>query len=760
MAINNPFDRAIFLQSVKTTGDSTKLAKGQLAVVDKKTSNGDGSAIVNAFAGYPKDDKRFVIQVGNNGKIVTRSDTDKAMSTPYFSLNEIKRLTANVPSRTKQTVDDVVIGYDGIDATKAFKLVKGQVPFRLRLDLSGGPLDYRGGGTASHEQLEFVKEVPGCDPFENCEECDECETVDCRTFFTELIEDIRTRTVTGGGTVNDLVEVLPVFGCSEEGDPDTTDLTYYTLEVCDTGDSEALNFVQAQYEVPVLRLGRKGSTTTYQVLAASAPADYVQTINSVIKGCADCPADWDTVAGGFVYSIQIEDNGTAYTTQITGALANAKFVSGTLVKTGNEDGKGTYVAVYSSKITQAEIQSFIGSATNNRTTATVAYVGKKQALCSNDDTSEIEWVEGDSCEVTTQKYSIVLPDNECGQSRLAELQASYPAALNIAIAQRIDSYSVEGTITASAGSGVISVGDDDFTITYATSATVTAGNFVTAHGAALLALGITVTNIAGLLTFTAATQALVDSITFTADDVEDDFDVTLADSEADIVDDRQACSTRYEATVVTNMVCEQCDDVFKDFFTSVAPAAYGQAVWTLVAGQDELNKSGECLCGIRFIGRPFLISGDEPTRTSVQFTETSTLIQVSAGYNNLEIREGIGFIPRYDFTGIHRTRFAPRTHLMGNLRRMEQESRAYFNGLNFEPDYVGRILKADESVVQDNLQQLAQVILEIHHQGTQGFGFGHHNNRFVFMVPLGQHTPLVTVMNNLAGAAGVTGVSI
>jgi hypothetical protein len=97
--------------------------------------------------------------------------------------------------------------------------------------------------------------------------------------------------------------------------------------------------------------------------------------------------------------------------------------------------------------------------------------------------------------------------------------------LDIAIAQRIDSYSVEGTITASAGSGVISVGDDDFTITYASSATVTAGNFVTAHGAALLALGITVTNTAGLLTFTAATQALVDSITFTATDEEDDFDV-------------------------------------------------------------------------------------------------------------------------------------------------------------------------------------------------------------------------------------------
>jgi hypothetical protein len=679
MGLNRPFDRQFFVRSVKSTGGSISLAKGQMAVVDVTSSSENGAAIVSSFAGYPKDEKRFAIRAGRGNKEANRSFSDKGLSTATFSLNEIKKLTATAPTRTTQTMDEVVIGYDGFNADSAFKFKKGQAPFRFWLHLSGGLLQYRGGGVSEEEVLEFVKEVPGCDPYENCEDCDECEPVDCRTFVTELIETMRNREVSGGIKVSEFVDITPVFECSDNPEVDTDEITYFTLSVCDTGDDEALNLIQAQYDFPVVRINRVGSTSTYQVLATETPGDYVQTIGSILKGCSDCPEGWDEVEGGFVYAITIEDNGTNYTTQITGALASSKFVSGTLVKSGNNAGVGFYTAIYDEPITQDEISAFVSVTTNNRNTATVKLIGEKQAICENGDITETAWVAGDTCEVTTREYSIVLKDNECGDSRLAELQASYPSALNIAIA----------TVTTIENEGT-----------------------------------------------------------------EDEEEITS--------EDRKACQTRYVATVITNMVCDECDPVFKDFWVSSAPKPYGQAAWYLSPGQEEINKGGNCLCGIRIKGKPFVLSGNEAIWDYVQFTETSTKIQAAAGYNNLEIREAIGHLSKADYSGKHLTRFAPRTHLMGNMRDLEKQSRVYFLGEAYRYDYLGRILRAEEAVIQDNFQQMAQIMLEVRHENySQGLGARHSNNNlYHFYVPFGQHQPVVDLLNNLVAAAGVAPIQL
>jgi len=761
MGLNRPFDRQFFVRSVKSEGGSISLAKGQMAVVDVTSSSEAGAAIVSNFAGYPKDEKRFAIRAGRGNVEANRSYSDKSLSTATFSLNEIKKLTATAPTRTKQIMDEVTIGYDGIRPETAFKFKKGQAPFRFWLHLSGGLLQYRGAGVSEEEIMEFVKEVPGCDPYENCEDCDECEPVDCRAIVTDLIETMRNREVSGGMKVQDFVDINPIFECSDNPEADTSEMTYFTLSVCDTGDGEALNLIQAQYDFPIVRINRVGSTSTYQVLGTDAPGDYVQSIGSVLKGCADCPDGWDEIEGGYVYAITIEDNGTNYTTQITGALASAKFVAGTLVKSGNNAGVGFYTAVYNAPITQAEITSFVGVTTNNRNTATVSLVGTKQDICENDTISETSWVEGDSCEVTTREFSIILKDNECGDNRLAELQASYPSALSITIGERTDSYSVDAVIGNDAGAGTITIGGEDYTITYATDITTTGGNFVTANGATLLAAGITVINTAGTLTFTAATEELLEDASFVVTGA-DDFDVVFGEVEPNIVEDRKACQTRYVATVVTNMVCEECDPVFKNFWTWKSPKPYGQAAWYLSPDQEEINKGGNCLCGIRIVGKPFMLSAGEALWDEIQFEETATLVQAAAGYNNLEIREAIGHLSKADYSGKHQTRFAPRTHLMGNMRDLEKQSRAYFLGEQYRFSYLGRILRGEEAVIQNNFQQMAQIMLEVRHENyTQGMAGRHSaNNLYQFYVPFGEHQPVVDLLNSLAASAGVATIQL
>jgi hypothetical protein len=59
------------------------------------------------------------------------------------------------------------------------------------------------------------------------------------------------------------------------------------------------------------------------------------------------------------------------------------------------------------------------------------------------------------------------------------------------------------TLSGSSGTANINVNGVNYLATFATSLTVTASNFVTAHAAALLAAGIVVTANTGVLTFTA-----------------------------------------------------------------------------------------------------------------------------------------------------------------------------------------------------------------------------------------------------------------
>lgn len=47
-------------------------------------------------------------------------------------------------------------------------------------------------------------------------------------------------------------------------------------------------------------------------------------------------------------------------------------------------------------------------------------------FCTKDETEEFSWTTGETCKVTTEEYSLVLADDECGEDRLEDLQEFYP----------------------------------------------------------------------------------------------------------------------------------------------------------------------------------------------------------------------------------------------------------------------------------------------------------------------------------------------
>jgi len=650
MGNHRPMERHLILSNgaVKTTGGSLKLAKGQLAFVDTSATTPDGAKVVSSFAGKPKKDKVFELRLGvSDDRIANRSRSNKAMSTVPFSLSEVKDLRVETPGVLEQKVDEVIIGWDGITPGSEFKFQTGDYPFQIALEVSGDPVGYMGGGTNTEIAVVRV-EIPDCDPLNTCETCDGCASVDGKAVTMEAIERLRRKQVAGGLEMQELVDITPIFDCDTDVTATEIDFVWYTLSVCDTGTDNALALVSAQYNVPVERIARVGSTSTYQMMLPAedeSPEGFTQSIASVIKGCSTCPPSFTETPEGMLYAFSIEDDGEDLSASIE-AIPN--YVADTVQKSGNDFGVGYYTALFSQKLTDVEITDFIEASEP----ATISFVSTIQALCENDTVEDFEWVEGETCSAISRKYQIILPDADCGQSRLSELQTSYP--------------------------------------------------------------NHTITRVSG-----------------------------------------QNCQAIYETSVISNIVCDECSDIFKDYYLTEAPEKYDNREWTIVA-DPTASPSGNCKCGIRFKAKPFRISPEEALRGNINFLETSAEIRVSAGYPE-EIREGIGRIPEGAIVGQYLSRKVDRTMLGGLLRNKEAESVAYFLGENPNSTYIKKLLNGGLSVIDNDFAQYVHYTLTIETTKNAG-GFGNVSSSdlsYSIWVEVGKHAAVEAVLNNLAAHAGV-----
>lgn len=742
MGLNRPYDRPMFLigGAVKTSGGSAQLVKGQLALTNSRITTPDGVGIVASTAGVPKNEKVFSLRLGVND-IVNRSRSNFSESIPNFSLDEVKELRASAPKRTEQKLDEIVVGYDGFDPATSFNFRTGDAYFRFSVEVSGGGIEWRG-GSDSCEILSAQVEIPRCDSFENCVDCDECADIDCRKITNELIEKLRRRAVTGGHKLSDFVDITPVYSCRE--DLAETPYQYYTIDVCDTGTDEALALIAAQYDEPVIRIARSGATSTYQILlpqAGGSPATYEQTIASVIKGCEDCPAGWTAVDGGVLYAFTLEDDGVDESATIA---AFPNYVANSVEKSGNDHGVGYYTALFTAEFTQAQIATFVAANVG----ITYNNLGDVSDICENDTVTSTDWSAGEVCNVTEEEYSIVLADTECGEPRTTELNNAY-TNLTVTVADSVNSEQ-ELTLTGTSGTANIVVNGDTYLATFDTDLTTTAANWVTANAATILAdHGLTVTSSGAVILFEGLTT---DFDTLTIANVTTDLDGTVAAST--VLPDRRGCQTRYVASVVSNIVCEECDPVFKDYYVTEAPSPYEFKSWTKTA-TTALNNA-DCLCGIRIVGKPFLLNAEEALRDQINFKEEAVLVQAAAGYPE-EIREGIGRLPKGTETVTRLSNFVPRTHLGGNLRDLENEGRAWNRDLNYQGDYLARILTGTTTNIEDQLKQYIQYTLVVEHNNFQG-GFASRKNmanNYDFYVEVGRHNALENLLNDIAANAGV-----
>lgn len=296
---------------VMTNGYSTRLAKGQFGIVDKGGSpTALGMPVVNSFSTTPKN-RLFELKLGIAPLTPTRSQSNKAYSSMPFKLSEIVDIKVNAP-QVGITVDEFIIGYDGINADTAIVLTNGDNEV-IDITLSGeaiGMLGYPGATVTVKLHLE----APNTGTFTMHE------------IVEKAVLRLKDITLVGGVPITEYLTITPVNSTN------TTSVLgqahqFFTLQVQDNGNHSALGLVQAAYPTHLVKResytpgAANAGVSTYVILAplGTVLSDFEQvlTIQDGDCGNPDCTtrtneiswSEGDTcVAKPKVFTLQLGDD--------------------------------------------------------------------------------------------------------------------------------------------------------------------------------------------------------------------------------------------------------------------------------------------------------------------------------------------------------------------------------------------------------------------------------------------------------------------
>lgn len=629
--------------NVLTSGGSLNIANGQLAVINASASpTQNGRKVLGDFKGLPKDTD-FQIKVGKTPVAVNRSQSDKDYESLPFKLSEIVDYKVYAPKEKGIKVDEFIIGYNGKAGTEL--KIEDKSSTQIDITLCGEPMNvlgYHNGEVTLTLHLEAPYTDADGNPLPG-------EFATMQERVEAAVRVFNNMTLLGGVPVTDYVDVV-VVNSENEAIVGGTDFTFFNLTLFDNGDYTALGKVQAQYpNYKVVKTDRiNDEQTVYTIIAPAVTSlnDYVTSLAQILKGCEDCPAGYSEIEAGVVYSVAIEDEGNDLTTTV-GDLPG--FVTGSVVKTGQVGSTGYYTVVVDDALTDAEIAAYVAVA-GAKSTAIITLIGDVNAVCENTTEVSTSWVAGKTCTAIEKLFTITLSDDECGNNRLAELQAQYPD-LSIAV-----------------GSG--------------------------ANAASL-------------------------------------------------------CQTTYIASVLSDLVCEECADEFRALFEAEAPAPFGVNPWESLAP----TFSETAKMGIKFKGKEFVMSGDEQFRDEMPFYATSTRLKIAGGQPQMIAESWNANAP---FAVKVLSIAAEPEALGGYLWDYEDRARVYFDGEpRLEGNNYGKWILGQETRLKGLAQYVDYVLTVDVKKHYQYLPHASEKIAYHVLVEVGRHENVENLLNKLASAAGL-----
>lgn len=743
--VHSSISKPQVITSVLTSGHAGNLAKGQLAFVKDKAKKGLGAEVVSDFQGMNKKE-RIAIRVGETTTPSNlRIKEVASKGTGFFSIDSILDIKAHIPSQVDLKVDHLEVGYNGITASTALFIPEGKSAV-LDIAIHGevaatffGQSEYIISKEVYREKGETMQEV-------------------IRRAVKELKEE-RVPVANGWASITDELAQFLEIGVidSSTGELAGTSWTFSSVNIVDAGESNDLAEVQAQYPTyKVKRTAREAGVSTYTILhLASVTLANVSIVDVNVKnkGCATCPAGYSNLTGGVVYSIALEDDGTDQSTLVDNLPG---YVATTVEKVGNANGVGTYLIVLDDALTDAEKESFL--ATNVIAgTASFTELGTVEDACKKSATTTYTWVAGESCVATTKQFSIVLPDNECGESRLAELQAVYS---DLVIEEGAPTGSASQAITLSGVSGNASLIIDGVTYTTAfiTDLTATAAAFVTAHATAIsTATGASVTSAASVITVTDSAIGFP-SITAVAGGLTETVGAINYITSASV----GGCKRAYSTYVPTNLVCEECSDIYLQPFEAQAPDTFEGIAWEELIPAFDANAK----MGIFVKGKPFYIYPEAHEEDFVPFVETSLKVKsISFGAKGslLLNYDGNIYDPETEFAEVRKLQYAQDVNnnaksLFGAERMGNQH---FANKPIHKKNLFARANMSQERLLEYS-KKYVQFAVKYQDNGLSQMGGSRSDitHEFRIIVEYGKHITLQNTLNSLAGKLGLDAVNV
>jgi hypothetical protein len=736
--IHSSMSRHLFTLNgnVSTSGGAKNLAKGQFTIVKSASATANGAEIVSNFAGLPKNTV-FELRLGKHKIPNTRTaQNSQSYKSETFKISDVAGVKGNYPKNTKQTFDDILIGYDGVNDNTAIELAEGQTTV-LDVTLSGEHVGFITGNCEHSVKLHFGREVGETN----------------QEAVNRLVERLKEQTFPQGLPITETVDIKPID--SSKGALQGTSWVFSELVLSDEGDSNAIAEVQAQYPTyKVVRSAREDGKSTYTILHPSGASlsAFSQTVPKYLKDCEDCAAGYSEISqDGIVYSVTLEDDGTDQTALVDDLPG---FVATSVNKKGNNGGVGTYTVVVDDELTSAEISAYVAIA-GIKSTATIEKLGTVKEVCYDNTVVSTSWATGKSCTANADTYTIQLKDDDCDGSILTQLQQAYPN-LVIEEGKATGDATQTVTITGTSGTANVTIAGVDYLATFNTDLDTTASDFVTSHATAILtATGVTVTSGTASIVLDAPANDFPSDVAVA--NVSGDLAGTAAAIDYEVNATTGGCQRVYSTQVVTDVVCSECDPIFLDNFTSKAPESFNFSEWELV----ELASDENAKMGVRITGKPFIMVPTEATRDQIPFYETSTRVEASGGY----IQEtSNSFEPNFSniFNIKRLSRAQDRDNLGGYLMDIEDASRYYFDGeVRHVDNLFAKAVLGEESVLDFQKQYVSYEVEILDNKRSQGVGrssdFG---TSYLIWAPFGEHEALEDYVNSLAVASGNTPVQI
>lgn len=745
--VHSSISKQQVVTSVLTSGHAGNLAKGQLAFVKDKAKKGLGTEVVSDFSGMNKKE-RISIRVGETTTPSNlRIQEVASKSTGFFSLDSILDIKGHIPSQVELKVDHLEVGYNGISDSTALFIPEGKSAI-LDIMVYGEVAQFFFG----QEEYLISKEVYRAEG-ETMQEA-------IRRVVKELKEE-RVPSANGFTSITDELAQFLEIGITDSSNEALigTDWVFSTISVKDAGESNDLAEIQAQYPTyKVSRTAREGGVSTYTILhpvsVTLADADIVD-INVKNKGCADCPAGYSAITGGVVYSIALEDDGTDQEALVDDLPG---YVATTVEKVGNSNGVGTYLIVLDDALTDAEKETFLAINAISGT-ASFTELGSVEDACKIESTTSYTWVAGETCTATTKQYSIVLPDNECGESRLTELQSVY-SDLVIEEGAPTGSATQTVTLTGTSGTANITIGGVEYLATFDTDLTTTAAAFVTDHASDILtATGAVVTSALAVITITDSaigfpTVSIANATTNLAGTVGAIDYVTTASV--------GGCKRTYSTYVTTNLVCEECSDIFLQPFEAQAPDTFEGVAWEeLIPAFD-----ADAKMGIFVKGKPFYIYPETYEEDFVPYIETSLKVKsMSFGAKGslLLNYDGNIYDPDTEFAEARKLQYAQDVNNDANaLFGAERMGNQHFaNKTIYKKNLFARSNMSQERLLKYS-KKYVQYAVKYQDSGLSQGGASRSDitHEFRIIIEYGKHIDIQNILNSLAGKLGLEAVNV